>query len=334
MTGSPPQSEVITKYFDAVYPSFALLAGLQLDLFTHLREKPLSAENLATKIGVRSYKLQPLLFSLVQAGLLIFKDSSFLNSSEANQYLVKGEPAYVGARNGLTSGNWKRMLDMAATIHAGKPPAAYDDPSSPEELMEVFRGLYPGAVADAKFLLSQVNFSDCKELLDIGGGSGGLGITIAKSNPHLKATILDLPSVTPMTKKFVENEKANNQIKIFAADAINDPIPGLYDVVIARHLIQVLSKKNAQKLLNKIGTILKPGGSLYIIGFILENSRLAPPQAVDFNLVLITSSEFGEAYTDREYREWLRNAGFVDATRNLLHNGTSLISVNKPMKLS
>ena len=199
--------------------------------------------------------------------------------------------------------------------------------------MEVFQGLYPGAVADAKLLLSQVNFADCKELLDIGGGSGGLGITITKSNPHLKATILDLPSVTPITKKFVENENANNQIKIIAADAVNDPIPGLYDVVIARHLFQVLSRKNAQKLLNNIGKILKPGGSLYIIGFILDNSRLAPSQAVDFNLVLITSSEFGEAYTDHEYREWLQNAGFDNATRNLLPNGSSLISANKPMKL-
>ena len=331
MASSSPQSEFITKYFDAVYPSFALLAGLQLDVFTHLREKSLSAENLASEIGVLPYKLQPLLFSLVQAGLLIFKDSSFSNTSEANQYLVKGEPAYVGARNGLTSGNWKRMLDMAATIRAGKPPAEYDDPSSPDELVEVFQGLYPGAVADAKLLLEKFDFSDCQELLDIGGGSGGLGITIAKSNPQLIATILDLPSVTPLTKKFVENENANNQIKIFAADAVNDPIPGLYDVVIARHLFQVLSRKSAQKLLNKIEKILKPGGSLYIIGFILENSRQAPSQAVDFNLVLITSSEFGEAYTDHEYREWLRNAGFTDDTRILLPNGSSLISVKKSL---
>jgi SAM-dependent methyltransferase len=330
MTRSPPHSEVITNLLNAVYPSFALLAGLQLDLFTHLEQKPLSARNLADKIGVQTYKLQPLLFSLVKASLINYKDSLFSNTSEANQYLVEGKPTYIGARNGLTSGNWKRMLDMAATIRAGKPPVAYDDPSSPDELMEVFRGLYPGAVADAKLLLDQFDFSDCKKLLDIGGGSGGLGITIAKANPHLIATIIDLPSVTPITKKFVGNENANDQIEIVAADAINDTLPGLYDVVVARHLFQVLSKKDAQALLKKIAKVVKPGGSLYIIGYILDNTRLAPSQAVDFNLVLITSSEYGEAYTEQGYEEWLRNAGFVGFTRGLISNGTSLISVNKP----
>jgi hypothetical protein len=34
VTESPPQPEAITRLFDAVYPSFAILAGMELDLFT------------------------------------------------------------------------------------------------------------------------------------------------------------------------------------------------------------------------------------------------------------------------------------------------------------
>lgn len=332
MIESHPQPEIITKLLDAVYPSFALLAGMQLDLFTKLKEEPLSAEKLAQAIGVQTYKLQPLLFILVQAGLLDYEDYLFSNTPETSHYLVNGKPTYLGKRMGLTFSNWRRMLSTADTIRAGKPQVAYDDPSSHEDLVEVFRGLYPGAVADAKLILDQHDFTDCEMFLDVGGGSGGLGITIAEAHPHLKTTIIDLPSVTPITKIFVDNANANDQIEIITADAINDTLSGAYDVVVARHLFQVLSKEDAQKLMNKLARIIVPGGKLFIIGYILEDSRLAPSQAVDFNLVLITSSEYGEAYAEHEYKEWLRVAGFVGFTRKSISNGASFISAQLPSK--
>lgn len=324
-----PRPEKITRYFESIYPSFALLAGMQLDIFTNLQNGPMRIENLAQVCGVRLYKLRPLLFILVQAGLLVYEDELFSNSAEANAYLVKGKSAYLGKRLGLTASNWQRMLWTAETFRAGKPRVNYDDPSLPEEMIELFQGLYHGAVADAKFLMEQYNFSDCESLLDVGGGSGGLGITIAKAHPNLRAIIADLPSVTPYTKKFVEDTNTSDQIEIIAANAVKDSLPEAYDVVVARQIIQVLSPEDAQALLKNMARVVKPGGKLFILGHVLDDSRQTPTQAVNFNLVLVTSSEFGEAYTDQEYRTWLQNAGFVGYTRLSMANGSSFISVTK-----
>ena len=42
MTSQPPRSETIEKLDAAVYPSFAMLAGMQLDLFTPLKDGPMN----------------------------------------------------------------------------------------------------------------------------------------------------------------------------------------------------------------------------------------------------------------------------------------------------
>ena len=44
-----------------VYPSFALLAGLRLEVFTCLKDGPLSAAQVAAALGVEPERLQVLL---------------------------------------------------------------------------------------------------------------------------------------------------------------------------------------------------------------------------------------------------------------------------------
>ena len=44
MMATKPQPETINRLFNAVYPSFAMLAGMELDLFTPLDAGPLRLE--------------------------------------------------------------------------------------------------------------------------------------------------------------------------------------------------------------------------------------------------------------------------------------------------
>jgi len=80
----------------SVFPSFAMLAGMQLDVFTHLKDGPMEAKTLASSLGVQEEKLSPLLYSLVVAGLLEVENKKFSNTAEAAQFLVRGCPDYMG----------------------------------------------------------------------------------------------------------------------------------------------------------------------------------------------------------------------------------------------
>jgi hypothetical protein len=100
----------------AVYPSFAMLAGMQLDVFTPLKNGPMEAKTLASALGVPEDKLTPLLYSLVAAGLLEVDNKSFSNTPEAVKFLVRGRPDYIGGLSGFYNMIWHTTLNIAESI--------------------------------------------------------------------------------------------------------------------------------------------------------------------------------------------------------------------------
>ncbi len=65
MASFEPKPETIEKLGLSVLPSFAMLAGMQLDVFTPLGDGPKNAEQIARVIGVGSAKLKPLLVQII-----------------------------------------------------------------------------------------------------------------------------------------------------------------------------------------------------------------------------------------------------------------------------
>jgi ubiquinone/menaquinone biosynthesis C-methylase UbiE len=324
---------IITRLSDSVYSPFAMLAGMQLDLFTPLEDGPFTAEELADTLDVQVTKLRPLLYALVVAGLLNVEDGLFANTPETDEYLVRGRPSYLGGEHELMSVLWEGLLKTAATISAGTPQAKVDYFSmSDEELAAVFRGLHPGAIAVGHNLMAQHDFSTFRSLLDVGGGSGGLAIALTESNPQLRATVVDLALVTPLTERFVEEANAVDRVEIVTADVVRDGLSGSFDVAVVSKLTQVLSPDEVRAALANVANVLDPGGVIHLVTQVLDDSRLSPEEAVSFNLVFLNIYDQGQAYTEQEYRDWLAESGFVDFERVPLPSNpkNSIVTARKP----
>jgi hypothetical protein len=52
MTDMEPEPETIERLGSTVHQSFAMLAGMQLDVFTPLKDGPMGVEEIAGSIGV------------------------------------------------------------------------------------------------------------------------------------------------------------------------------------------------------------------------------------------------------------------------------------------
>ncbi len=316
MKGPDPGPETVNRLRFAADAAFAMLAGLELDLFTPLKAGPMTAEQITDAIGVGSGKLRVLLYALVAGELLTEKEGLFSNTPEANQFLVKGAPSYMGHLHRIFSDQWPVKLKTAQSIRTGVPQAQLDFSHSPQEELEAFlRTINVSTVATARALLERHDFSSTQTLADVGSGAGGLAITIAKACPHLQATAIDLPLVTPIAQKLVEEEGAVDRVNVLAADVTSGPLPGSYDAAVLKGLLQILSPEEARLAVKNIAAAINPGGTIYIVGSILDDSRTSPPDAVGFNLVFINRCETGESYTEQEHRDWLSEAGFVDINR-------------------
>ena len=71
---------------------------------------------------------------------------------------------------------------------------------------------------------------------------------------------------------------------------------------------------------------------MFILGTILDDSRLTPSYAVSSNLNYLNIYDEGRAYTEGEYRAWLQEAGFEFLERIVVEDGTSIIRARKPVE--
>ncbi len=331
-TAIRPETPVtIDGLADAVFPAMAMLAGMKLDLFTPMKNGPLTTDEIAAEIGVPHRQLGPLLYALVEADLLAVENDRFSNTDEAARFLVKGAPGYVGAKHLSFSRQWAGLVKTADSIKSDSPQARLDfSTMSPEELENFYSGSNAATRAAGKALVERYDFSAYRSLVDVAGGSGGLAVGVTESCPNIRATVVDLPSTIPHTKKSVEAAGATGRVGVHSADVVEGPFSGAYDVAVMKSIIQVLSAEDAQQALRHVNQSLAPGGTLFILGTILDDSRLAPSYAVSSNLSYLNIYDEGRAYTEGEYREWLEDAGFVFLERIVVEDGTSIIRARKP----
>ena len=301
----------INRNVFGVFPSFAMLAGMQLDVFTPLQDGPMDAKALADALGVQEDKLSPLLYLLVVAGLLRVENGLFANTDESAKFLVRGRPEYMGASSGFYKLLWELGLKTAESIRTGKPQAKLDFHNlSEDQLLDYFNKQVHHSISGGNEIAEKIDFSDFKMLLDAGGGTGGVSISICSKYPNLKATVADLPKVVKVAEHFITENNMADRIGVSATDLCNDYPTGSYDVAILRAVIQTLSKVESQATLQNVSRSMLPGGQLYVFGNVLKNDHLGPPISMAYSLVFLNSYDNGQAYTENEYREMLTKADF------------------------
>ena len=331
MTTQPLRPKTIEKLEAAVFPSFAMLAGMQLDLFTPLKEGPMNVVELAQALGVGPTKLEPLLYSLVDAELLVVEGERFSNTPEAAHFLVRGIPTYQGGRHEQFSHQWNSTLRTSESIRAGKAQAKLNfHDMTPEQKESLHRGLHPAALAAGRLLPTRYDFSAYRTLLDLGGGSGGLAIGVTEECPQIHATVGELPEVVAISRRFIEEAGTRDRLSVIAADGLSGSITGSFDAVVMCKFIQVLSQEEARSALKNVIKVVKPGGDLYILGRVLDDSRLSPPNALNGNIFFLNIYDGGQAYSEGQHRDWLAEAGFGSMERTLLSDGQSVIVARRP----
>lgn len=323
--------DTITRLQAGVGPALAMLAGMQLEVFTHLADGPRSAAELADTLGVSTERLSRLLYALVVSGLLESRQDGFANTPEAAAFLVRGRTGYIGSMHELLNQIWHADLLTGQSIRAGKPASLHDfNAASDDEMAAMLRGMHASAVAAGRDLSRRFDFSRCCSIIDIGGGSGGTVAALCSAHPGLHGTLFELPRNASLAGPILRETQGGEHVSIEAGDIIMAPPRDMHDAVVMRALIQVLAPEDAARAIANGAAAARPGGTLYIVGGgILDNDRLGPVAAVFLNVTLMNLYPSGAAYTEAEHAEWLSAAGCGNVERITLPTGGSIIRAVK-----
>lgn len=334
---APSQDEgpkTILRHSTALYTSIAFFVGTQLDIFSLLDIKPLTIQEASEATNIKPAFLERLLYALAAIDMLNVENGVFSNTGEASRYLVKGKPDYLGDHV-LVNPFLTQYMVHAGTITAqslrkGTAVEKFDYSGLPyESLLDAFRGTMPVAVKAGEELAKDYDFKDFITMADVGGASGGLAVSVVRAYPHLKATVTDLLSVTPVAETLLM-EQGMPMIDVLEWDVVEGPCQRSFDIVVLRALIQVLPEDLARKALVNIGRSVNPGGKIFILGHIMDDSRISPPEEVVWYLFNLNWDDHAGFYAERDIKEMLSNAGFVDIRRDYLFNGDGVMVASKP----
>jgi predicted O-methyltransferase YrrM len=152
-------------------------------------------------------------------------------------------------------------------------------------------------------------------MLDLGGGSGACSIAFARANPELRAEVLDLPDVVPITQSYVQRAGLSDRITARAGDMLTSPLGEGYGLILLSAICHMFSPEENRALFRRAHAALAPGGRLAIQDFILEPDKTSPRFAALFALNMLVGTRAGSSYSEPEYEAWLRDAGFREIKR-------------------
>src|SRR5688572_27895061 len=93
---TPPKPDGIMQLGLGFWGSKTLLSAIELGLFTELAKAPLDAEAIGERMGLHARSRRDFLDALVALGMLEREDGRYRNTAEADTFLDKAKPSYVG----------------------------------------------------------------------------------------------------------------------------------------------------------------------------------------------------------------------------------------------
>jgi (2Fe-2S) ferredoxin/ubiquinone/menaquinone biosynthesis C-methylase UbiE len=308
-------------------PSRAVLTALELDVFTAVGAGR-SAGQVSEKLSADARATELLLNALVSLRLLGKKEDIFFNTPVSARFL--SQESRDSAREALmhTANLWGRWSTLSECVLTGK---SVETRARESDWVRYFiAAMDRNAKERAASVLKAVKTTGMKRMLDLGGGSAAYSIAFVQSTRGLKSDIIDLAAVVPLAQEKIREAGLTDRITVKPGDMLCDPLGAGYDVVLLSAICHMFSVEENKKLVKKSYGALTPKGQLVIQDFILDSTKTAPRSAALFSLNMLVGTRAGRSYSEPEYTEWLKEAGFMDIRRERLPGPSGLVIGVRP----
>lgn len=296
--------------------SGVLNAAIKLDLFTVVAQEIGETSRIARETGLSQQNAQKLLDVCSSLGLLECRDGRYHNAPDVERYLVKGKEGYAGPW--LTNGEeqFKHWADIAPLLKGERPATARGKYEAAWTSVEAARRLnqstYSIGLRSGYSLARRWDFSARSLLLDLGGGSGCYSIAICSTHPHMKAIIVDYPTVCASAEEFIAEAGLSERITTHPGDLLEVDLPRGADAMLMSSNLPDFSSGALATVYGKAFGAMEKGGAIIILGEALNDDRSGPLEPALWNLDDALSGGHGDSHTISEVCQLLTDAGFVD----------------------
>lgn len=190
-------------------------------------------------------------------------------------------------------------LALPDALRLGTPPDDVSGGDAParERFMRAMRHIAGPRAAGAVAALGPP--AGGARLLDVGGGPGTYARAFAAAG--WSVTVLDLAE----TLRVAGGQLRAAGVRVVAGDATRALPDGPWAAVYLGNLVHLFDPQTAAELVARAGAAVAPGGVLAVQEVLGDLS----PQGPFFGVMMLVSTEGGDAYPEGHYRGWMAAAG-------------------------
>lgn len=299
--------------------SQTLIAAFDLDLASHIAADNRTAKEIAAAANASERGVEHLLDALVSLGYLNKKNSGYGLEPASRQFMVRDKEFYMGDMADVTKLMMVDWSGLSTVVKDGRPAIDVASEQAAKEFFpKLVSGIFPSsfAAASAGYQAMPRNVRGrIKAILDVAAGSGAWSIPFARAIKGARVTVLDFPEVNQVARRFAEQWGVADRY-----DYIEGNLRELdfgnrrYDMVILGHIIHSEGAQQGKRLIEKSYAALKENGLLLIAEMVPNDARTGPVFPLLFGLNMLLHTAEGDVFTMREYRQWLKEAGFRKIT--------------------
>ncbi len=297
--GIKSEREIIEDLL-AFQKSRILLTAIELEVFTILSGKLLTAEEVARELETETNVVERLLNALFALGYLRKAKGKFYNSKVAEEYLVEGKENFIGI-----APHYSFLWDSWSKLTYKLKPN-FKKKNATESFI---KGMHYRGKKDARLIPFLLSLNNVKKMLDVGCGSGVFSYGIIDAKPDVHADLLDLPDVINMARKYAEKEGKTKNVNFIPADYKTVELKQKYDLILLSSVIHSNSFEENEKLIRKCSNALNPKGQLVIRDYVMNADRTEPAKGTLFSINMLVNTSAGDVFTKDEIISLLETAG-------------------------
>ncbi len=303
--------EQVLELMNGFRPACVIGAAAELDLWTALQGQPLSAGQLAEKLGCDLRAITMLLDAVAALGLLEKQDGRYGVPAELRGWLLAdGSETVLPMLQHMTSvlRGWSQL---AWVVKAGAPvPRAASIRGAEADRASFIAAMHAVSGPLADDLVRRLGPPQFRHLLDVGGASGTWTLAFLRAVPAATATIFDLPDAIQQARTRLAGTEFAPRVTLVPGDFYADQLPGGADFAWVSAICHQHSRRHNRELFAKVFKALLPGGRIAIRDIVMARCRTKPLQGALFAINMLVHTESGGTFTFEEYAEDLQAAGF------------------------
>jgi len=301
----------------AYWGAQTLLTANRLEIFSRLADGPLPRDALAAALGADGRALALLLKACVALDLLEETADGIANSALSNAFLVPGRPGYMGNAIRYSDDLYATWGNLDQAVRDGAPQlaAAKYLGEETERTRHFVYGMHDRALGIGRALISLVDLSGRRQLLDIGGGPGTYSALFVQQTPGLRSRVLELPGVARIAAEILADLGVADCVEMLPGDYHTTEFPDGNNAVLISGVLHRETAATCRKLIARAAATLATGGLLVVSDVFTDAGGCSPAFATLFGLNMLLTAPDGGVHADSDVSGWMAEAGLIQIRR-------------------